>query len=112
MNITIESPCGLRTGVVPYDGVHDELTLVKSLVLTLALERSLGTDGLTLKVDFDGADPERLVEIAKDFAQMAVLPALSMQRYIGPFGDLGMKYMRESRRTTELLDALQRHVLG
>jgi hypothetical protein len=110
MHITIESPSGSRTGVVPYDGVHDELTLVKSLVLTLALERSLGTDGLTLKVDFDGADPERLVEIAKDFGQLAARPAPSMQPYVGPIGDLSAKYLKGSRRTTELLDALQNHV--
>jgi len=110
MHVTIESPRGSRIGVVPYDGIHDELTLVKSLVLTIALERSFGTEGMTLRVDFEGADPERLVEIAKDFGQLSTRPALSMQPYVEPVGDISMRYMKETRRTTELLDALQLHL--
>jgi hypothetical protein len=34
-----------------------------------------------------------------------------MQPYVGPVGDISMKYMKETRRTAELLDALQNHVL-
>ena len=46
--------------------------LVKSLILTLALECSRGTDELTLNIDFTGADPERLVSIAREFRKLTL----------------------------------------
>lgn len=70
MQITIESPGGPRSGVVPYERIADEAVLVKSLILTLALERSRGVDELTLNVDFTDADPERLVSIAREFRKL------------------------------------------
>ena len=72
MQITIESPGGPRFGVVPYERINDEAMLVKSLILTLALECSRGTDELTLNIDFTGADPERLVSIAREFRKLTL----------------------------------------
>ena len=72
MKITIESPGGPRFGVVPYERINDEAMLVKSLILTLALECSRGVDELTLNIDFTGADPERLVSIAREFRKLTL----------------------------------------
>lgn len=65
MQITIESPGGNRTGVVPSEGIFDEATLVKSLIMTLAVEGNRGSDQVRLSIDLSGAEPERLVGIAK-----------------------------------------------
>ncbi|HRC60074.1 hypothetical protein PROAA_670001 [Candidatus Propionivibrio aalborgensis] len=65
MQITIESPGGPRQGVVPSDGIVDEATLIKALILTLAVEGNKGVDYVTLEVDLSDAEPERLVEVAK-----------------------------------------------
>ena len=65
MQITIESPSGIRTAVVPLEGISDEATLVKALILTLAVEGERGCDQVRLAIDLSGAEPERLVGIAK-----------------------------------------------
>lgn len=65
MQITIESAGGIRTGVVPSEGIFDEATLVKSLIMTLAVEGNRGSDQVRLTVDLSGVEPERLVGIAK-----------------------------------------------
>ena len=65
MQITIESPGGIRTGVVPSEGIFDEATLVKALILTLAVEGDRGNDQVRLAIDLSGAKPERLIGIAK-----------------------------------------------
>lgn len=70
MHITIDSPEGPRTGVVPFDGIADEATLIKSLILTLVLEKSLGTDDVNLTIDCSKVDANRLVAIAKMFSQI------------------------------------------
>jgi hypothetical protein len=112
MHITIESAPRSRTGVVPYDGIHDEQTLIKSLILTLALERNLGAEELTLKVELSAADAELLVELAKNIDQVAERPSQWWRPYVGPSGDIGAQYLKEARRTRQLLDALQQHVLS
>lgn len=72
MHITIEAPEGPRSGVVPFDGITDETALIKSLILTLALERRIGNDDVTVTVDFSKVDANRLVAIAKMFSQMQI----------------------------------------
>jgi hypothetical protein len=72
MNITIESPAGPRTGVVPFDGIADEAALIKSLILSLAVERRVGADDVTLTVDCSKVDANRLVVIAKMFGLMQI----------------------------------------
>jgi hypothetical protein len=69
MRITIEHPGGPRKGVSPSEGIGDESTLIKSLILTLAAESNYCIDEVTLKVNLFGCDPTRLVEIAKAIAQ-------------------------------------------
>jgi len=66
MQITIESPGEIRTGVVPSEGIFDEATLIKALILTLAVEGNRGSDQVRLAIDLSGAEPERLVGIAKE----------------------------------------------
>jgi hypothetical protein len=70
MRITIESPDGPRAAVSPFEGITDEATLIKSLILTIATECSRGVEDLMLNVDFTGADPERLVSIAREFRKL------------------------------------------
>jgi len=65
MRITIESPGGARSAVAPSGGIMDEAMLVKSLIMTLAVEANRGADHTTLGVDLSDVSPERLVWIAK-----------------------------------------------
>ncbi len=65
MQITIESPGGPRSAVAPFEGITDEAMLVKSLIMTLAVEGNRGAEHVTLDVDMEGVSPERLVAIAK-----------------------------------------------
>ena len=52
MQITIESAGEIRTeGVVPSEGIFDEATLVKALILTLAVEGDGGRDQVRLAID-------------------------------------------------------------
>lgn len=73
MQITIDSPGGRRLGVVPLAGIHDEAMLVKSLIMTLAVEGNRGADFVTLEIDLEGVDPERLVAIAKALGDRLVV---------------------------------------
>jgi hypothetical protein len=75
MRITIESPDGPRVAVTPFEGITDEATLIKALVLTIAIECSRGVEDLMLNVDFTGADPERLVSIAREFRKLTFSPS-------------------------------------
>lgn len=70
MGITIHSSAGSRTGVIPFEGIADEVALIKSLILSLAVERGHGVDDVTLTVDCSKVDANRLVAIAKMFGQM------------------------------------------
>ena len=72
MNITIEAPAGPRNGVVPFEGIADEATLVKSLILTLAVERRAGIADVTLTVDCSRVDANRLVTIANLFGHVQI----------------------------------------
>ena len=72
MEIIIEKPAGPRTGVVPFDGIADEAALIKSLILTLAVEKRAGADDVTLTVDCSRIDANRLVVIAKMFGQRQI----------------------------------------
>jgi len=65
MNLTVQEPYGPRQAVVPYDGIADELGLVKSLIMTLVAESNTCLDSITLKVDLEGADILRLLAIAR-----------------------------------------------
>jgi hypothetical protein len=65
MQITVETPFGPRAAVAPHDGIPNEDTLVKSLILTLARECLGGATDVTLSVDCADADPHRLVAVAK-----------------------------------------------
>jgi hypothetical protein len=67
MQITIESPHGPRRAVSPSLGIANEEILVKSLIMTLAVEANRGADFITLDVDLVGADPALLVGLAKQF---------------------------------------------
>lgn len=66
MQIMVESPGGIRTGVIPSEGIFDEATLIKALILTLAVEGNRGSDQVRLAIDLFGVEPERLVGIAKE----------------------------------------------
>ncbi len=72
MDITIEAPAGPRTGVVPFDGITDESSLIKSLLLTLASEIRFGADDVTITVDCSKVDVNRLVAIAKVCGQVNI----------------------------------------
>jgi hypothetical protein len=65
MQITVETPFGPRSGVSPHEGIADEDTLIKSLILTLARECNAGAGDVRLNVDCADADPHRLVAVAK-----------------------------------------------
>jgi hypothetical protein len=65
MNLTVQEPGGPRQAVVPYDGIADELGLVKSMIMTLVAESNNCSDGVTLKVDLEGADILRLLAVAR-----------------------------------------------
>lgn len=65
MNITIQEPGGPREGIVPFEGIHTEAALIKSLIMTLAKESNFCVGNLTLQVDLTGTDPTRLVAVAK-----------------------------------------------
>jgi hypothetical protein len=65
MNLTVQEPGGPRQAVVPYDGIADELGLVKSLIMTLVAESNNCLDSVTLKVDLEGADILRLLAVAR-----------------------------------------------
>lgn len=65
MNLTVQEPAGPRQAVVPYDGIADELGLVKSLIMTLVAESNTCLDSVTLKVDLEGADVMRLLAVAR-----------------------------------------------
>lgn len=65
MNLTVQEPGGPRLAVVPYDGIADELGLVKSLIMTLVAESNTCLDSVTLKIDLDGADVMRLLAVAR-----------------------------------------------
>lgn len=69
MHIIIESPKGPRSAVVPFQGITDEATLVKSLIMTLAVEANRGTDHMTLDIDLTDVSPQQLVGIAKGIGQ-------------------------------------------
>lgn len=65
MNLTVQEPGGPRQAVVPYDGIADELGLVKSLIMTLVAESNTCLDSVTLEVDLEGADILRLLAVAR-----------------------------------------------
>jgi hypothetical protein len=65
MNLTVREPGGCRQAVVPFDGITDELGLVKSLIMTLVAESNSCLDSITLEVDLEGADILRLLAIAR-----------------------------------------------
>jgi len=65
MHIIIESPHGPRSAFVPSGGIHDEATLVKCLIMTMAVEANRGADHMTLDIDLSDVSPGRLVGIAK-----------------------------------------------
>jgi hypothetical protein len=70
MRITIRTPDGLRPGAEPPGGSNDELTLVRSLLVTLAAEHLSGRSSVNLVIDFREADPGRLIAIAKELTVM------------------------------------------
>ena len=65
LQITIDSPGGPRSAVALFEGIKDEAMLVKSLIMTLAVEGNRGVEHVTLDVDLEGVNPQRLVAIAK-----------------------------------------------
>jgi hypothetical protein len=69
MQLTINSPSGPRPAVSPSLGIANEEILVKSLIMTLAVEANRGADFVTLDVDLVGADPALLVGMAKQFVE-------------------------------------------
>lgn len=65
MHLNVQRPDGDGQAVVPFDGIHDELALVKSLIMTLVAQRASCFDEVTLTVDLDGVDAGRLVAVAR-----------------------------------------------
>lgn len=65
MEITIESPDGPRQGAQPMGGIHDEATLVKALLITLACECSRGNGKAVFSLALDDIDPESLIALAR-----------------------------------------------
>ena len=81
MQITIESPGGIRTGVVPSEGIFDEATLIKALILTLAVEGNRGSDQVRLAIDLSGVEPERLVGIAKGLTMHSTAMSFHLNKH-------------------------------
>lgn len=111
MNITVDHPAGPRTGVVPFEGINSEIALLKSLVLTLALERRLGAEDISISLDLRDADPERLVAIARIFSQMLRDSEAPRIAEVVAMPHSGGGMLPEVRRAGELLTALQAHIL-
>lgn len=112
MNITVEAPSGPRTGVVPFDGITSEVSLLKCLALTLAIERQLGVEDVTFTVDISRANPERLIAIAKLFSQMQS-EAEAMTEFVADSSKANPRstsVLAETRRAKQLLDALEHHI--
>lgn len=113
MNITIESPAGPRTGVIPFEGIDDEIGLLKSLALTLALERRLGAEDVALVIDVSNASPERLIAVAKVFSQMQTdakeLPLIGSSAQFQTQAQ-SKNMLPEARRAWQLLRALEAHI--
>jgi hypothetical protein len=68
MCITIETPDGPREGAAPADGIRDENRLVKALLITLAAERLVGNNCVTLRIDLTDFRAAELIAIAKSLA--------------------------------------------
>jgi hypothetical protein len=71
MKIIIESPEGPRPGAEPYGGIHDATSMVKALLITLAVECTRGNVRVLLDIDLDDVRPDTLVEIAKSVRKSA-----------------------------------------
>ena len=69
MRIVVESPDGPRRGAEPASGNHTERELVKSLLVTLAVDHSRGNELIKLSIDLSGLEPLRLITIAKVLSQ-------------------------------------------
>ncbi len=65
MHLSIREPGGLRQAVTPFDGIEDELSLIKSLIMTLAAESQRGARTVMLKADLDGIDVVQLITLAR-----------------------------------------------
>ena len=112
MDITLESPAGPRSCVIPFDGIASEVSLLKCLALTLALERQLGVEDVTFTVDISKANPIRLIAIAKLFSQMqseAEAVAEFVPERLKPASPV-MNGLAEARRAEQLLNALEQHI--
>jgi len=65
MKIMIESPEGPRPGAEPSGGIKDAASLVKALLITLAVESTRGNPHVVLDIDMDNLEPRTLVEIVR-----------------------------------------------
>ncbi len=65
MHLSIQEPGGFRQAVTPFDGIENELSLIKSLIMTLASESQRGARTAMLKVDLDGIDVVQLITLAR-----------------------------------------------
>lgn len=113
MNITIEAPAGPRTGVIPFERIDDEVGLLKSLALTLAVERGLGVEDVILRINVSNAAPERLIAMARIFSQMqtdAKAPSLIGRCAQSHVRAQSIKVLAEDRRARQLLGALEAHI--
>jgi hypothetical protein len=70
MKIMVESPDGPRSGAEPNGGINNARSLVKSLLITLAVEQSRGNARIVLSIDLEHLEPQALVEIARSIQGM------------------------------------------
>lgn len=83
MLITINSPDGTRRGAEPESGIKDDITLVRSLLVTLAAERMVGHARVTLTVDLANVDARKLVAIARQLRELDLDPPVVVRSEAG-----------------------------
>lgn len=65
MHLSVQEDGRPRQAVTPFDGIDDELSLIKSLIMTLAAESKGCSRTVVLNVDLEGVDVVQLVTVAR-----------------------------------------------
>lgn len=119
MSIIVTLPAGPRAAVLPFPVVSDEVTLVKALLLTLALERRIGAEEVSLDINLGNVDADRLLCVVRLFGQLKYERQTSVE--ISPLDanpvpdtppPMVANARAEATHALRILDALQVHILG